>query len=104
MDLEERKPSYTLDIYRDCSWQSIVKGEEDIHKIDRAIFQLTKQEDQVQLRVLEDGKVLVFLNNTDYQYLYWKNVYVREKEFSFPTEKIYGKKLRRKPGKDNFKS
>jgi hypothetical protein len=102
--MEERKPSYTLDIYKEDSWQSIVKDEEDIKKIDRALFQLTKLEYQAQLRVLKDGEVWLFLNNTDYQYLYWKNVYVREQGLSFATEKIYGKQLRKKKRSNNSES
>lgn len=99
----ENEHKYEVDIYKEGNWQCLLMEEEDIQKVDKILFQLTKLEYQVQVRILKDDKVLVFLNNSDYQYLYWKNVYVREKGEEFHTEKIYEKKLRKKKNKKKSK-
>ena len=99
----ENEHKYEVDIYKEGNWQCLLMEEEDIQKVDKILFQLTKLEYQVQIRILKDDSVLLFLNNSDYQYLYWKNVYVREKGEEFHTEKIYGKKLRKKKNKKKSK-
>lgn len=93
--MNEMKHSYTLDIYKDRHWESLVKEEEDIRQVDIAFYKLTALPYQVQLRVLKDGNVWHFFNNSDYHYLYWKNVCVKQKGPTFNPEKIYGKKLRK---------
>lgn len=97
--MDEMKHIYSLDIVMDGAWRNLVEDTEDIRQVDKKLYQLTKLTYHVSSRVLRDGKVWVFLDNSDYQYLYWKNVYVRQKGPRFNPEKIYGKKLR-KPKKD----
>jgi len=51
---------------------------EDIKVIDKIVFKMTLH--GIPVRVLEDDKLLVFLNGTAYQYKYWKDRYVRKEK------------------------
>lgn len=92
---------YELDIYEKGVWQLVLKEEPDIQKIDKCLFQLAQRKEELQMRVLKDDKVLLFLNNSIYHYLYWKNVYVRGEGVNFNPEKIYKKKLEKKKKSGN---
>lgn len=49
---------------------------EDLKEIDKIIFNLHKL--NVACRVLHDDQLLVFLDGSKHQYMYWKNQYVRD--------------------------
>lgn len=48
---------------------------EDIKAIDKIAFKMTLY--NIPVRILQDEKVLIFLNGTAHQYKYWKDIYVR---------------------------
>ena len=51
---------------------------EDIKVIDTIVFKLTLY--HIPMRILQDDKVLIFLNGSTKQYKYWKDRYVRQKK------------------------
>lgn len=51
---------------------------EDIKVIDKIAFKMTLY--GIPTRILEDDKVLIFLNGTAYQYKYFKDAYVRKEK------------------------
>ncbi len=52
--------------------------DEDINVIDRIAFKMTLH--SVPVRILEDDKLLMFINGTAYQYKYFKDIYVRKEK------------------------
>lgn len=48
---------------------------EDIKVIDKIAFKMTLY--NIPVRILQDEKVLIFLNGSTHQYKYWKDRYVR---------------------------
>lgn len=51
---------------------------EDIKVIDTIAFKLTLY--RIPMRILQDDKVLIFLNGSTHEYKYWKDRYVREQK------------------------
>lgn len=86
---------YQLDILKNNEWQTVLEHE-DIQEIDKVVHKLTLLRPNKYMRVLQNNIVLVFLNGTDYQYLYWKNTYVRERSKNYDHGKNYEKELSRK--------
>lgn len=65
---------YQIDELKGLEYKYIYHSE-NIKEIDKIAFKLTLH--KIPCRILQDDKVLIFLNGTAYQYKYWKDRYVR---------------------------
>lgn len=66
---------YEVDIQKNFEWIKF-KESSDVKQIDETVFLLTQLRPGKHMRVLKDDRVLIILNGTDYQYLYWKENYI----------------------------
>ena len=66
---------YEIDELIDNQWKYMYESE-SILKIDKIAFKLTQL--NVPCRILMDNILLTFIDGSMYQYMYWKNNYVRK--------------------------
>lgn len=67
---------YELDVLIKNKWIYVCESDE-ISEIDKNVISLTSKGEN--LRILDDGNVLMFLNGSEEnQYSYWKNEYVNK--------------------------
>lgn len=67
---------YELDVLIKNKWIYVCESDE-ISEIDKNVISLTSKGEN--LRILDDGNVLIFLNGSEEsQYSYWKNEYVNK--------------------------
>ena len=59
---------------------------ENLMEIDKVVFKLTNN--KIPCRVLHDEQLVVFLDGTIHQYMYWKNQYVRDNKIVKKLERL----------------
>lgn len=90
---------YQVDILTNkYKWQEFYSSE-NIKEIDVVVWKLTNIRPGKGLRIMEDDKLLCFLNGSEQQYWYWKNVYVRERGSNYDFTKSFYEYKKRKEDK-----
>lgn len=59
---------------------------ENVLEIDKMVFKLSNY--NIPCRILYDNQVLIFLNGSKEQYMYWKNEYVRNNKITKKLERL----------------
>lgn len=73
---------YRIDLQVNLKWEYYYENE-NLKEIDKVVFKLVHTNENQYIRILEDNVVLLFLKLNEYQYWYFKNMYVRNKEPEF---------------------
>lgn len=64
-------------------------------ELDIIVREIMKKMPNKAMQILEDEKVLILLNGSQYQYFYFKNKYILEQNKDFDVVKEYYKQLKR---------